>query len=111
VVALIWVAFLPQIVAATIRSKTGFAVTVDRLSVNPSTAKVHLGGFLLQNPSGWPEAAPFVELREFRADADLFPLLRGRLQADEVVVDVAQITLVRNKDGVLNAIAFKDTLV
>jgi hypothetical protein len=110
VAAIVWVLLLPRIVATTIRSKTGFAVKIDRLSVNPFTAKVQLGGFVVQNPEGWPEAAPFVELREFRADADLFPLLGGKLMADEVVVDVAQVTLVKNKDGVLNAIAFKDGL-
>ncbi|MBP6865911.1 MAG: hypothetical protein KBC32_11680 [Candidatus Didemnitutus sp.] len=110
VAAIVWVLLLPRIVATTIRSKTGFAVKIDRLSVNPFTAKVQLGGFVMQNPEGWPEATPFVELREFRADADLFPLLGGKLMADEVVVDVAQVTLVKNKDGVLNAIAFKDGL-
>ena len=108
--AVVWIAFLPGIVASTIHSKTGFAVQIDSLSVNPFTAKVNLKGFVLKNPDGWPEAAPFVQLREFRADADLFPLLGGRLQADEVVVDVAQVPLVKNKDGVLNAVAFKEGL-
>jgi hypothetical protein len=108
--ALVWVAFLPAIVASVIQSKTGFTVEIDSLSVNPFTAKVHLKGFVVKNPAGWPEAAPFVQLREFRADADLFPLLGGRLQADEVAVDVAQVTLVKNKDGVLNAVAFKEGL-
>jgi hypothetical protein len=37
-------------------------------------------------------------------------LLGGKLNADELVVDVAQVTLVKNKDGVLNAVAFKDGL-
>lgn len=110
VLAIVWVAFLPGIAASVIHSKTGFAVQIDSLSVNPFTAKVHLKGFVLKNPDGWPEAAPFVQLREFRADADLFPLLGGRLQADEVTVDVAQVTLVKNKDGVLNAVAFKEGL-
>lgn len=110
VLAIAWIAFLPGIVASTIRSKTGFAVQIDSLSVNPLTAKVNLKGFVLKNPDNWPEAAPFVQLREFRADADLFPLLGGRLQADEVAVDVAQVTLVKNKAGVLNAVAFKEGL-
>jgi hypothetical protein len=109
VLAIAWVVLLPSIVASTIRSKTGFAVKIDSLAVNPFTAKVGLRGLVLENPAGWPEQS-FVQLREFRADADLFPLLGGKLMADEVVVDVAQVTLVRNKDGVLNAVAFKDGL-
>lgn len=108
--SLAWVVLLPGIVASTIRSRTGFTVKIDSLAVNPFTAKVQLKGFVLQNPPGWPEAAPFVDLREFRVDADLLPLFSKRLQADEVVVDVAQVTLVKNKDGVLNAVAFKEGL-
>jgi uncharacterized protein involved in outer membrane biogenesis len=108
--AIVWIAFLPRIVVSTIHSKTGFAVKLDQLAVNPFTAKVHLSGLVLQNPEGWPEAPAFVDLREFRADADLFPLLAGRFMADEVVVNLAQVTLVRNKDGVLNAVAFKEGL-
>ena len=108
-VALAWGLLLPRIVTSTIRSKTGFAVQLDRLSVNPFTAKVHLRGLVLKNPEGWPEES-FVSLREFRADADLFPLLGGRLIADEVVVDVERVTLVKDKDGRLNAVAFKEAL-
>lgn len=109
VAAIAWAVLLPALVASTIRSKTGFAVKIDALSVNPLTAKVNVRGLVLQNPADWPEAA-FVELRDFRADADLFPLLGGRLLADEVTVDVARVTLVRNKQGVLNAVAFKEGL-
>ena len=106
----IWILVLPSIVVSTIHSKTGFSVKLDSLAVNPFTAKVHLRGLVLRNPSGWTESA-FVDLREFRADADLIPLLRGKLMADEVAVDVAQVTLVRNKQGELNAVVFKDALV
>lgn len=109
VAAIAWTMLLPGVVAGTIRSRTGFEVKIDQLSVNPFTAKVHVGGVVLRNPAGWNEQA-FVDLRTFRADAELFPLLGGRLLADEVVVDIAQVTLVRNRDGTLNAIAFKEAL-
>lgn len=108
-VAIAWALLLPTVAASVIRSKTGFAVQLDRLAVNPFTAKVHLTGLVLQNPGDWPEKA-FVQLREFRADADLFPLFRGQLRADEVRVDVERVTLVKNKDGVLNAVVFKERL-
>jgi hypothetical protein len=107
--ALVWTMVLPSVVTSTIRSKTGFAVQVDKLSVNPLTAQVHISGLVLENPPNWPEKS-FVSLREFRADAELLPLLRGKLVADEVVLDVAQLTLVKDRNGVLNAIAFKEAL-
>lgn len=108
--ALAWVVLLPGIAASTIRSKTGFAVKIDKLSVNPFTANVQISGLVLNNPEGWPEAG-FVDLRQFKADAELLSLLSNRFVADEVIVDVAQVTLVKNKDGVLNSEAFKDGLV
>ncbi len=105
--AIAWVVLLPSLVVSVIRSKTGFAARVESLSVNPFTAKVDVRGFVLENPPGWPERG-FAELREFHADAELLPLLRGKLVADEITVDIAQLTVVKNRDGVLNAKAFGD---
>ncbi|MFI5337862.1 MAG: hypothetical protein ACHQ5A_13825 [Opitutales bacterium] len=104
-----WVVLLPSLVVSTIRSRTGFAVKVDRLSVNPFTATVQLDGLVLENPPGWPESG-FVELRHFHADADLFSLFSDRWVADEVTLDLARLTLVRHRDGMLNAQAFKEGL-
>ncbi len=107
--SILWVRLLPGYVTSTIRSKTGFPVQVARLSVNPFTANVVIKGLVLMNPDDWG-GGNFVELREFRADANLFSLFSNRLVADEIVVDVAQVNLVKNKQGMLNALAFKDAL-
>lgn len=107
--SILWIVLLPTVVASTIRARTGFAVQVDRLSVNPFTANARISGLVLKNPAGWPEVA-FVDLRQFKADVDLLPLLGSKFVADEVVVDLGQLTLVRNQDGRLNALAFKDGL-
>jgi len=106
VVAVIaWVALLPGIVVSTVHSKTGFGVKVDQLGVNPFTGSVKLKGLVVQNPDGWPEAG-FIDLREFSADVHLWPLMGGRFVADEVTLDLAQLTVVTNRDGVLNTTAF-----
>jgi len=106
---ILWVVLLPTVVAAAVRSRTGFAVQVEKLSVNPFVANARISGLVLRNPAGWPEAS-FLNLRQFRADVNLLPLLADKFDADEIVVDVEQLTLVRNQDGVLNAMAFKDGL-
>lgn len=108
-VSILWVVLLPTVVASVIRSRTGFAVQVDQLSVNPFTGKARISGLVLKNPAGWPEAG-FVVLRQLRADVELLPLLGDKFVADEIVVDLAQLTLVRNQDGMLNAMAFRDGL-
>lgn len=107
--SILWGRLLPGYVTSTIRSKTGFPVQVAMLSVNPFTGKVVIKGLVLMNPDDWG-GENFVELREFRADANLFSLFSNRLVADEIVVDVAQVNLVKNKQGMLNALAFKDAL-
>lgn len=109
VLAVAWMVLLPSLVVSTVRSKTGFAVKVDSLSVNPFTAKVHVRGLIIENPAGWPESA-FLDLRELRADADLWPLLQGKLVADDVTVDIARVTLVRDQQGAMNALVLKDKL-
>jgi hypothetical protein len=105
----LWVVLLPTVVTSVIRSRTGFAVQVDKLSVNPFTGDARISGLVLRNPAGWPEAG-FVDLRQFTADVEVIPLLADKFIADEITVDLARLTLVRNKDDVLNAMAFKDGL-
>jgi hypothetical protein len=105
--AIAWIVLLPSIVASTIHAKTGFAVKVDKLSVNPFTANVQISGLVLNNPESWPEAG-FVDLRQFKADVELLSLLSHRFVAEEVIVDVARLTLVKNKSGLMNAVAFKE---
>lgn len=107
--SILWIVLLPSVVVSTIRSRTGFAVKVDKLSVNPFTANVAIKGLVVKNPDGWP-AEGFVELREFRADANLFSLLGSRFVANEIVVDVAQVTVVKNQQGTVNVMAFKESL-
>lgn len=110
VLALSWVVLLPSIVVSTIRDRTGFAARVESLRVNPFTARVHVRGLVLENPAEWPEKN-FIELRELQVDAELLPLLRGKLVAEEITVDLPQVTLVRDRQGALNALVFKDKLV
>lgn len=106
---LAWVVLLPGLLVSAIQARTGFAVQVEHLSLNPLRGTVTVNGLVARNPADWPEAA-FLDLRRFRAEVDLLPLLGGRFVADEVVLDIARLTLVRNAAGQLNAVAFKDRL-
>jgi len=107
--SILWVNLLPGYVASTIREKTGFVVRVAEFSANPFTGRVTIRGLVLVNPAEW-DGENFVELREFRAQSSCWDLFSDRYLADEVVLDVARINLVKNKQGVLNALAFKDGL-
>jgi uncharacterized protein involved in outer membrane biogenesis len=105
-----WVVLLPSLVVSTIRSKTGFVARVESLRVNPFTARVHVRGLVVENPADWPEKS-FLELRELHADAELLPLLRGHLVADDVTIDLPRLTLVRDRQGAMNALVLKERLI
>ena len=88
---------------------TGFNVTVDHLSVNPFTANVEIDGLVLKNPAGWP-VDDFLELRQFKADGSLTSFFSSKIVANEVILDVARCTVVRNKKGEVNATVFSNAL-
>lgn len=104
-----WVILLPRLVVSTVRSQTGYELKVDHLRVNPLAGTVSIRGLVLENPPDWP-VRDFLELRAFRAEVRLRSLWGDRWEAEEVVLDVARVTLVRNRSGTLNAINFKDGL-
>ena len=107
--SILWVKLLPRYVASTIQHKTGFVVQVAEFSANPFTGRVVIRDLVLINPEAW-DGENFIELHEFRAQASCLDLLAGRYRADEIVIDVTRVNLVRNKEGVLNARAFKERL-
>ena len=109
VAALGWMLLLPVVVTSLLRSRTQFGVTVQGLSVNPFGATVHLRGLVIENPATFP-TPDFVQVREFRATAGLFALLSDRPVIDEAVVDIAQVTLVKNQAGQHNAALFQERL-
>jgi hypothetical protein len=51
-----------------------------------------------------------VQVREFRATAGLFTLFSDRPVIDEAMVDIAQVTLVKNQAGQRNAALFQERL-
>lgn len=104
-----WTVLLPGITVSTIQARTGFVVKVDQLSVNPFSGKVNIEGAVVENPIGW-STHEFITLRRFKVDAELLPLLNHRFVADEVIVDVEKLSLVRNQDGRLNSDVFRHGL-
>jgi hypothetical protein len=107
--AIAWVLLLPRLVASQIHSQTGFNVTVDHLSVNPFTANVEIDGMVLKNPAGWP-VDDFLELRQFKADGSLASFFSSKIVANEVILDVSRCTVVRDKQGDVNATVFSNAL-
>lgn len=107
--ALAWMLFLPAFITRQIRTRTGFDATVASLSCNPLTGRLTIRGLVLTNPPGF-STTDFVQLREFRADGDLWSLFAERIVLDELVLDVRRLALVRRADGLPNAELFEENL-
>lgn len=100
--ALAWMLFLPVVLTTQLRARTGFDAEVESLSVNPFTGDVELRGFVLTNPPTFPEKE-FLRVRELRANADVWSLFSGPPVFNTMTVDVAKVTLVKNREGATNA--------
>jgi len=105
-----WVVVVPGLIVAGLEARTGFSVQARRLALNPWQARVEVEGLIVRNPDGWP-GRDFLDVRRAVADLELWPLLLGRIEAAAVELDVAQVTLVKDAAGRLNAVVFKEALL
>ena len=108
--ALAWMMFLPMLIVKVINSRTGYGVEIEGFSANPFTSVVHVRGFKLLNPEGFP-VRNFVDVKEFYADVEFSSLWSDRFVADKIVVNVNELALVKNRQGRSNAVVFKERLL
>ena len=105
-----WIFFLPPILASTLEKRTGFSVKVEKLSIDPFRNRVQFAGLVISNPPSFPRPE-FVQVRSFRAMAQLDTFFTDRLVIDDGEIDVANVALIRNSAGTLNAALFSDRLL
>ena len=109
VITACWIFFLPMILTSTLSKRTGFDVTVEKLTLNPFVAEVNVEGLVVLNPHTFARPE-YLRVEHFQARAPFKTLFSERPEFDYVVVDIAHITFVRNTDGTLNAGLFYDRL-
>ena len=107
--ALAWMILLPFAVTRLAQERTGFGIEIQTLYANPFTANLELRGLVITNPPAFPRK-DFVEVREFRADAQLFSLFGHRPIIDYIVVNMTGITLVKDQRGLINTRVFQEGL-
>lgn len=105
-----WIFFLPPILTSTLEKRTGFAVKVGSLAIDPFRNRVNFSGLVISNPSSFARPE-FVEVRSFRASAQLDTFFTDRLVIDDGEIDVANVALIRNSEGTINAALFSERLL
>jgi hypothetical protein len=101
VVALVWMALLPHLVAWRLEAKTGFPTRIERLVANPFTGTLRVEGLVMENPAGF-EPRTFLAVNTLALDVRLTALLRKELIFDDVVLDLARVSVVTRTDGANN---------
>jgi hypothetical protein len=107
--ALAWMILLPVALTKFVGSRTGFSMGIQSLYANPFTGRLAVRGLAVKNPPTFPDPA-FADIREVRVDWQVSSLFSRRLVIEDVVIDVAGVTLVRDSHGAFNAWVFHDRL-
>jgi hypothetical protein len=107
--AVAWMILLPFAVTRLVEKRTGFGVEIRSFYANPFTANLELRGLILTNPLAFPRK-DFIEVREFRAEAQLLSLFGHHPVIDDMVVNFARITIVRDQRGLTNTKVFQEGL-
>ena len=87
-------------------SVIGAPLKVDGLSLGLLSQKVRIKGLKLYNPPGFPNET-LIEISEISVDADIAAFLKGLIHVPYAVIDVKQMTVIRNKEGKLNVDSLK----
>lgn len=97
---------IKMVVTVVATQITGAPVQIRGLSVGIFRPSVRISGFRIHNPAGFPRGV-MVDLPVVRLEYDLGALLQRRLHLTYAEVHLAELGLVRNAEGRLNADALR----
>ncbi len=84
----------------------GASVHIDGMSVGLFRHVIHIKGFKIHNPSGFPSGI-MIDVGKVSADYDLPAILKGDLHLSFLVLDLKEMVVIRNKEGRLNVDALR----
>jgi uncharacterized protein involved in outer membrane biogenesis len=94
-VAIVCLFCLKPIVTGQLKSRTGFDVKIEKLSLNPFTANLILDGFVIANPATDFKTPGFVDLRALHGEMSVVSLFSNRVVLESGTLDLPSVTLVR----------------
>lgn len=93
-------------VAAGATQLTGAAVRIDGLSFDIFNSSIHINGFKMYNPAGFPKEI-LTDIPKIEVEYDLSALLKKRLHLPWVEIDLKEVVVIKNKEGRLNVNSLK----
>ncbi|MFC1510399.1 AsmA family protein [Candidatus Omnitrophota bacterium] len=99
--------FIIKTAITTIGSSVlGAPVKVKSFSLSFLRQKMRIKGFEIHNPKGFPKGV-LIDIEEVGADLDVGALLGGKLHIPLIIVDLNNMIVIKNADGVMNVDALK----
>jgi hypothetical protein len=97
-------------IQSTASNILGTEVELDSFSWGIINQTIKITGFRIQNPEGFPQEEPLLNMPELKVKYDLPELLfKQKIHIPLFILNINQMTLVKNKEGELNADALKVT--
>jgi len=97
---------IKSVVTAVASKITGAPVHMDGFSMNIFSSTIHITGFKMYNPDGFPEGL-LVSCPKINAIYDRASLFKGEPHFLLVEVELKEMVLVKNKEGKLNVDSLK----
>ncbi|MDP2653760.1 MAG: hypothetical protein Q8Q08_06985 [Candidatus Omnitrophota bacterium] len=98
--------FVKSIVMAGASRVTGSKVTVDMFDFSLPRQMLKIQNLKIYNPAGFPDE-PALIFPEISVEYDLKAMLKREVHVPAVVMDLDEVSVIRNKDGKLNVDSFK----
>ncbi|MDD5614254.1 MAG: AsmA family protein [Candidatus Omnitrophica bacterium] len=88
-------------VSAGVHKITGLRLDIAKLNVGISETMVSIQGMKLYNPAGYEDRL-MVDMPEIYVDYNLAAILKNNIHLPKVVIDLKEVVVVKNKEGILN---------
>ncbi|MCD4779663.1 MAG: AsmA family protein [Candidatus Omnitrophica bacterium] len=85
----------------------GAKIRLEYFSMIFSKQKILIKGLTIDNPKGFPREDKLIEIPEVEIDFDLLSLVNKKLYFPFIHIHMAQLVVVKNKDGIMNVDALK----
>lgn len=97
---------IKSIVTVGASTVTGTPVEIDGLSLNLFRQSIEIRGFRMYNPEGFPEGI-LIDIPKIIVDYNLGALFKRKLHLRKIDIDLKEIGVIKNSQGLLNVDALK----
>jgi len=92
---------IKNVVKVGVAKVTGAPVAIDNFSLGVLNQSVRIEGLRIYHPKGFPQGI-LLDIPVVQVDYDIAALLTGKIHLKKIELNINEVGVVRNKEGVLN---------